>query len=253
MITTRAPRGLLSLPSRYIEFASSGGDIQTRTDRLQTSYQRFRDTVSVEDSDRDLAEQLARQALEVSVNAVNLLEDDSLCRVAHDLLHEIGAYVGGMFGCQLEADEEGAYWDKCTVSLAHRRFGFSVGMSHDVLCSICHEDIDECEHLLGRTYTVIAAKNAENKCTACGSTECLHEPGSAVATYAQPVLSEPTLREVTITPRPRDPLARLEAVEIATDLLIEKLGRNPKGKVLQCMKCLEPCSGFTEASLDDVE
>jgi hypothetical protein len=152
-----------------------------------------------------------------------------------------------MFECQLKADEEGVYWDECAVSLAHRRLGFSVGMSHKVLCSVCHEDIDECEHLLGRTYPVVAARNAEGKCTACGRIECAHEPESTVSIYAQPVLSEPILREVTITPRPRDPLARLQAVEISTNLLIEKLGRNPKGEVLRCMNCLEPCNGFTEA------
>ncbi|MFC4859198.1 hypothetical protein [Actinophytocola glycyrrhizae] len=247
-ITVRADRGLLDLPPTYIEFLSRSSASQTIVERLLFSYRDFQDKVLVQDDDRNLAERLARQALDVSISAFNFLEDDILSMAAHDLFHEIGAYVGGMFGCELEADKEGVYWNRCAVSLAHRRYGFSVGMSHDVLCSVCHEDIDDCKHFLGRTYPTEVTKTVEGKCGACGRIECAHETGSIVEIYSQPVLSGPALREVTVTPRPRDPLARLDAVEIATSSLIETLGQDPAGKKLRCTCCLEPCPGFIETS-----
>lgn len=188
-------------------------------------------------------EEVARRSLARAVDAFNFLEDSHLSDLAHRHAHEAAAVTSGLFGCSFEY-REGAYWDVCPMSLMHQRWGMSMGFTATRLCSICSEDLDTCPHLLGTRYQVTASRTDEGRCNVCGTRGCSHAVGQSVGAYPHPIMADGAIHEVSMVSRPRDPLARLTAIEISIDLLSRTLGQEPTGQEIACYRCLHPCSGF---------
>jgi hypothetical protein len=220
------------------------------------------------------AEKSARDALSSAVDAFNWLDDvrqdleertpisvlsffpsarrampefptvENLVESAHQLAHRTGELVGGLFGCQLVHD--GKSWQKeCPLSFLHIRLGMSPGMACRYACSICEQDPSECEHELGEAYAV-AASRVEGACNICRGDACGHIPGDLYRVRARLSIIEADLREVSLVPRPRDPLARIERLGVDDDRMRQFHGFLPHPEsTLLCHDCMYPCTGFS--------
>lgn len=188
-------------------------------------------------------ESSARRSLGRAVDAFNFLEDTELAEPAHVHAHKVAALAGGIFGCGIKY-RQGTYWDTCPVSLMHSRLGMSVGFTSTRVCSLCGEDLDLCEHLLDVLYEVQVHRSSEGICNACGRLGCSHSDGEMALSYPRPVMGDAQIDEVSLVPRPRDPLARITEVEIDPQLLARSLGAEPSGRSIRCFRCLRPCGGF---------
>jgi hypothetical protein len=71
-------------------------------------------------------------------------------------MDQAGAWVRETFGCQLTRSGT-RYSQTCPVALAHNRIGMSIGGTARRLCSLCGDDLSECEHIPGISYLVRAA------------------------------------------------------------------------------------------------
>jgi hypothetical protein len=195
----------------------------------------------------------ARAALRHAVDAFNYLEDTELADSAHAWVHTAGALVGGMYGCRLPR-EGSVWWDTCPVLLAHKRIGWSPGFTARRMCSICEQDISQCEHLPRQVYPVVAHR-AHGVCSICLRSDCdEHEVGAIYAVHPSAVISDAHLREISLVPRPRDPLARFTAIEIERWMIRSVLGPIPPGATsLTCLRCTDACGGFsTPTDLDPI-
>ena len=194
-------------------------------------------------------EELARAALSHASDAFNYLEDDPLAENAHSWLHRTGELVGGLYECRIELDRD-AWMHSCAVTIGHIRFGASPGFTSIRYCTICDEDISECDHVPGELYTKIAVVDAEGLCSICGSHECPeHMPGLPYQVPAGVRLELTSFDEASLVARPRDPLARFEAIEVSEDALLEHLGSRPRSTDrVRCTRCIGSCSGFTNLS-----
>lgn len=200
------------------------------------------DTVNLDDLERR-----SRAALDAAVDAFDHLEDTDLAAKAHAQAHVIGELVGGLFGCRAER-EDGRWFDVCRLSLMHLRVGLSAGFVAKRHCSICDGDLSECEHMPGTVYGMVAARNSDNVCTVCDDTDCLdHVPGEAYSVVAHAVVRQADLDEISIVPRPRDPLARPSGVELPAEEVMALPGSGRADAVLECHRCTSPCTGFTSA------
>jgi hypothetical protein len=172
---------------------------------------------------------------------------DTLVDQAHAMVHSAGELVGGLFGCRMTYDED-RWYDECVVSLLHLRFGTSAGLRVRYECTVCREDPGDCEHEPGQTYAVSAARSEEGVCTVCDKAECpAHEQGVIYEIVADTKLADPYLREVTLTPRPRDPLCRITGRSVDDDYLRATLGRLPEpGEIVLDHTCMYPCTGFRD-------
>ncbi|MDI5971534.1 hypothetical protein POF50_019740 [Streptomyces sp. SL13] len=192
---------------------------------------------------RDL-ESSARMSLARAVDAFNFLEDTELAEVAHQHAHKVAALVGGVFGCDIKYSED-TYWDTCPISLMHRRWGMSVGFTATRRCSLCGEDLDLCEHLLGTLYEVKIQRTDDGTCNACGHHSCSHIDGDIASVYPHAVKGDLQVHEISWVSRPRDPLARFTRVEFDPQILAHSLGKEPDGRDVRCYRCLHPCESFT--------
>jgi hypothetical protein len=189
-------------------------------------------------------ETTARRALQLAVDAYNFLEDDPLAEFVHIYVHQIAAFVCGIFGCTFIYEDD-VYWDSCPLSLMHRRVGSSIGFTAGHVCSICFNDIEECPHLLDKKYPVTAERDDAGRCTACGASECVHEENTIVEVYPKAIFGKDMqIHEVSYVDRPRDPLARFSQVEMDRDVMVKALGRWPNGGTVECFRCMERCGGF---------
>jgi hypothetical protein len=196
------------------------------------------------------AERYARGGLKRVVDAYNFLEDDvKLESFTHQCAHNIAAFAGGAFGCIFEYDD-GVYYDSCALSMMHHRWGNSMGFTAVRRCSICHQDIDECPHLLGHQYEIEIVIR-DGICNACGAEDCEHKSGDLVQRYPTALIEDVDLFEVSYVRRPRDPLARPSAIELDIDLLTAALRRKPTGEHVCCYRCLDPCNGFYDPFEED--
>lgn len=199
----------------------------------------------------DLAdlERRGRAALDAAVDAFDHLEDTELAGKAHAQAHAVGEMVAGLFGCRAERDGD-RWFDVCRLSLMHLRLGLSPSFDAPRYCSICGGDIADvdCDHDPGRTYSVVAARDTDDSCTVCGEAECLdHVPGAVYATVPDGVIREADLEEISVVPRPRDPLARLDGIELSAQAVAAMPGSDRRNAVLHCERCTSPCTGFTSA------
>ena len=158
------------------------------------------------------AESLGRDALTSAVRAFNLLEDMPEADDAHRLIHEIGMYVSRHFGCKINL-RDGLWRWECPVTIAHLRLGQSIGFTAPRICSICRQNImsDQCSHLPSQTYEVQVVDAC--RCP-CGTDDCHnHMEGDILEVYPRSLVKEAdSLDEISWVPRPRDPLARIEAI-----------------------------------------
>jgi hypothetical protein len=194
-------------------------------------------------------EQCGRAALTAAVDAFNYLEDTELAVEAHMHAHAIGELVAGVFGCRAQR-EDGRWFDVCPLSLMHLRVGSSPGFVARRHCSVCDGDLadpDDCEHLPGVAYPVVAARDQDGNCTICGAVECATHPvGSTHSVPVHAVIHEvDRFDEISAVARPRDPLARYDAVEIPAQAVAALPGSSDSKAVLECTRCVSPCTGFT--------
>jgi hypothetical protein len=223
--------------------------------------------------DWQAAEEACRLALESAADSFNWLDDarhdlgreqlidvesftgqsgkprplGALVDQAHTMVHTAGEMVGGLFGCRITY-RDGRWYDECIVALLHLRFGNSAGLWVRYECSVCRQDPGDCVHEPGLTYSVHAARTDEGMCTICGETDCsAHLPEGTYEVVASASLAHPQLREISITPRPRDPLARIAGRSVEDEDLRTRLGRLPRpDEVVLDHACMYPCRGFTE-------
>jgi hypothetical protein len=192
-------------------------------------------------------EERARAALDAVVDSFNHLEDSDLAGDAHAWAHTIAELVAGLFGCRAKRVND-RWFDVCRLSLMHLRVGMSPGFTARRHCSICGCDLTVCDHIPGVAYPVVAGRSADGRCTICDSASCLtHTPGATYPTVAHPITRQADLREISAVARPRDPLARNNAIEIPAYAVTSLPNHDAANASLHCEWCVAPCTGFTSA------
>ncbi len=195
----------------------------------------------------DKGEQEARDALSSYWSAMNWLEDSDEFAGAHIKLHEAGRSVMQTYGCRYAKTDAGHYEQRCPVSLAHLRFGFSPEMVVDgVLCSICGQDPTGCEHVAGRQYAVTCEKSPE--CNVCRVAKCAHIPGQTYEADCGRIITEiKRVEGIAVVARPATPDARILARPLDTDYVqsTQRLGWR-WGEPARCTECRELCEGFRD-------
>jgi hypothetical protein len=205
--------------------------MEPQTDsRLKTEFQALRPVIARLILDQSLGplprqqehalpgERLGRRALTEAVHTyhyLNALDDAHWSTVAHDNLHQIARFVSLVYGCWHEWDEEdGTWFEICPARLAHIPYGQSMGFTSDYVCSICGEDPSQCPHTPEEEHEVVASRFT-GSCSICGAqAECKHREGEKYEVHPRPIWSNPVLHEVSLVPKPRDPLTRIMALEI---------------------------------------
>lgn len=195
------------LPAAHLPFAMY---FSQEWDTLWSRYQRWhiiacqlRDTAQLSFSDPLPGESDSRQALVHAAAAYRYLRRGPFEHAAHLQLHRIGEMVGGIYGCWYEF-EEGRWMDTCLLSMAHTQMGLSAGFTARRLCSICEQDVSDCEHHPDWLYPVGAARDSD-RCNVCDEETCDHVVGETYLVRPQVKLDSPVIREVSLTPEPRDP------------------------------------------------
>lgn len=153
----------------------------------------------------------ARQALIHATAAYRYLRRGALKHPADLHLHRIGELVGGIYGCWYEFEHD-RWFDTCLASMAHTRMGLSASFTARRVCSICGNDISECEHNLDWLYPVEAARDGAT-CNICEEVQCGHIVGAMYRVRPRVKLDSPVLREVSLTPEPRDPGLLITSME----------------------------------------
>ncbi len=194
----------------------------------------------------DAGEHQAREALSAYWSAMNWLEDTDDCEAAHAKLHDAGRWVMETFRCTYARTDRG-YEQQCPVSLAHLRFGFSpemvVGL---VVCSVCGQDATACEHIVGRVYDVVCAKDPE--CNVCGSEDCAHARGETYSASCHRIITEiKRVEGIALVARPATPDARI--LGRPRDLSLVRSTQPPgwqPGGPARCIECRGVCEGLRE-------
>lgn len=194
------------------------------------------------------AEPLARGALADFRGAMNWLEDTPEFEVAHYRLDQAGRWVREHFGCWLERDGE-TYSRTCPADLAHNRIGLSPGMRNVIReCSVCGLDPRLCRHVTGKVYEA-PRRLIGHRCNQCGAASCDHEDGQLGLVPCYHLITEVgNLDEVSLVPRPAQPMARLSRVSVPLEDLEAQLGPRgwQPGMEVSCDKCLTACHGVRE-------
>jgi hypothetical protein len=165
---------------------------------------------------------------------------------AHMLVHRIGEMVGGLFGCLFTYDD-GRWYEQCPVSLMHVPLGNSPGISMLYGCSVCDGDPSRCTHDFGLLYERIA-ETIDGVCSVCEEKECEHAIGATYPVKAYPRRRSLEVHEISLVPRPRDPLARITARTVDDRDLRAILGFAPTPHVpVMCDTCMYVCEGFRTA------
>jgi hypothetical protein len=200
-------------------------------------------------SDKASAEATARAALADFAGAMNWLEDTPGFDVAHLRLDEAGRWIRETFGCWLTRD--GADYSRtCPADLAHLRVGNSPGMKDVVrVCSVCGQDprSPTCRHIKGRAYPTTRRLIGDD-CNLCGRSGCDHKDGDPGVADCWHLIVEVDLIEVSLVPRPAQPMARISEIDVDGELLEALLGPRgwKPGMDVSCDKCLRPCHGVRE-------
>jgi hypothetical protein len=194
---------------------------------------------------RQRAERDARNALAAYRASLDWAEDSEREDEAHQMLDEAGLWVRRTFGCHLERNGN-AYRQTCPVALGHNRIGLSVGgRASRRVCSLCGDDVSECEHLPGTAYLVPGGSVDLGWCRVCCEADCDHAP---TQTYRAPLVSiirEMDLQEVSVVTKPAHPEARIHAVTVPLSDLRAALGQGfAPGTNVSCDRCLSPCEGL---------
>jgi hypothetical protein len=201
------------------------------------------------------AEREARQARGAAVRAFWWAEDSELEGDQHRLMHEIGQWTRERFGCWLQM-EGSRYTVQCPIVIAHKRFGFSVGYTAKLICSICGGDVSECPHMPDRAYWVRGGPNATGRCPVCMQEACNHEPSRLYRISMTRIVTDMRAREVSLVRRPAGVETRVLTMSVDTGDLQQHLGPAWKpGMPVSCDRCLgglAACQGFDEFEPDAV-
>ena len=190
------------------------------------------------------AEDAARQALGLFARSLDWAEDSPDEDEAHELMDNAGWWVRTTFGCQLGRSGSG-YRQRCPVALAHNRIGLSVGGTAVRVCSICGADFSECEHLPGTAYMVPGGPDPLGWCRVCLKETCEHEPGQQYRVSVVARITEMSVDEVSLVPKPANPECRILEMSISTSDLVEALGSEfVPGSEVSCDRCLYECGGL---------
>jgi hypothetical protein len=200
--------------------------------------------------DRDTAERDARRALQLYARSLDWAEDTPLEDDAHRKMDAAGKWVRSTFGCRLNR-EGTTYKETCPVSLAHNRIGFSIGGSATRICSLCGEDLSECEHLPGTAYMIHGGPSALGWCRVCGEEDCEeHTPDQQYHVAASAIIQDVEVDEISLVSKPAIPEARIFQRSIPTSDLQAALGDAfAPGMEVSCDKCLSPCEGLMKHEL----
>ena len=197
------------------------------------------------------AESLGRDALTSAVRAFNLLEDLPEADDAHRLIHEIGMFVSCHFACKINLRDGLWRWD-CPVTIAHLRLGQSVSFTAPRICSICRQNImsGQCPHLPNQVYEVQVVD--ASRCP-CGTDDChSHMAGDILNVYPTSLAQEAdSLDEISWVPRPRDPLARIEAVSYTPEHMAMMMRTKMPSSVraIECLYCRQACTGLWDCEV----
>jgi hypothetical protein len=191
-------------------------------------------------------EVLARDALASAVRAFNLLEDLPEADDAHQLIHETGMFVSRHFGCKIRLVNGLWRWE-CPVIIAHLRLGQSIGYTAARICSICRESImsERCPHMPNHLYSVVVEDTSRCPCGSRGCTD--HELGTVIEVEPISLTEEAdSLDEISWVARPRDPLARIEAICYSSEQIAILMGAEiPSGvRMIECLHCRQACTGL---------
>jgi hypothetical protein len=222
-----------------------------RYQRWQVLACQLRLTLQSSDHEELPGEAAARRALTHAAGAFRYLRRGPLERAADLQLHRIGELVGGLYGCWHEYKNE-RWFDTCLVRMAHLHMGLSAGFTAKRLCSICGDDFSECVHDPDWLYPV-TAERTDGDCNICGaSDDCDHPPGTEYLVRPTIRLDSAVMREVSLTPNPRDP-----------SLMITSLQSDPqpppptslsyRRRCLACMSgiCEDPGADMSSRALED--
>jgi hypothetical protein len=138
-------------------------------------------------------------------------------------MDQAGAWVRETFGCQLTRSGT-RYSQTCPVALAHNRIGMSIGGTARRLCSLCGDDLSECEHIPGISYLVPGGVSSLGWCRVCLQEACEHTPDQNHRVSVIGIIKEMDLVEVSFVPKPAQPEARIMEMTIPVPELIEALG-----------------------------
>ncbi|HWL37496.1 MAG TPA: hypothetical protein VNQ77_15025 [Frankiaceae bacterium] len=194
---------------------------------------------------RRLAERDARLALALYAGSLDWAEDTEWETEAHHRMDEAGSWVRRTFGCWL-ARTGTSYKQTCPVALGHNRIGFSVGGTARVrICSLCGEDVSECEHLPNTAYLVPGGPTDLGWCRVCLKESCNHLPGEEYRVDVVSIIREMEVEEVSIVSKPAHPEARITEINISVEDLYQQLGDQfTPGMQVSCDRCLLPCQGL---------
>jgi hypothetical protein len=171
------------------------------------------------------------------------MEDDQ-----HRFMHKIGRWTRRNLGCELEFTGSG-YKLRCPIAIAHKRIGFSIGFTAQRICSLCDQDLSECEHVQHRLYWTRGGPGAMGPCRVCMQDSCRHRSDRLYpARVISIVKNVDNVREISLVRRPANPEARMtELPETSSSEFAKKFGpRFKPGMTLSCDRCLGECQGFDE-------
>ncbi len=192
------------------------------------------------------AESTSAGALALYRSSLNWAEDTDQEDDAHRALDEAGRFVREAFGCYLEHDGPN-YRRTCPVDLGHNRLGLSIGGAASRTCSLCGEDLSECEHLPGTAYLVPGGTDELGWCRVCSEEECFeHSPDQLYRTRVITIIQEVGfVDEVSLVNKPAQPDARILSISLSAADLQATLGEDfEPGMEVSCDKCLSPCGGL---------
>ncbi len=195
-----------------MDFSQDWNVLWKRYQRWQVLSSRLRAATEASDKDDLPGQGVARKALEHPAGAYRYLRKGPLERIADLQVHRIGELFGGIYGCRYEYKND-RWFDTCLVRMAHLHMGLSAGFTAKRLCSVCGADFSECDHSPDWLYPV-TAERVRGKCNICGGDEgCEHSPGSQYLVRPTIRLEDAVLREVSLTPNPRDPSLMITSLQ----------------------------------------
>lgn len=242
-------------PDDDLHTAALGERISRRRAAAQSLLRESREAVEghADAQSLDHAEKDARAALALFARSLDYAEDTEEEDEAHRLMDQAGAWVRETFGCQLTRSGT-RYSQTCPVALAHNRIGMSIGGTAKRLCSLCGEDLSECEHIPGISYLVPGGASSLGWCRVCLQEACEHTPDQTHRVPVVGIIKEMDLVEVSLVPKPAQPEARIMEMSIPVSELIEALGDQfVPGDEVSCDACLRECSGLTKHDPENYE
>jgi len=166
----------------------------------------------------------------------------------HELLHEIAKWKHDNLGCHLIKSGNN-YTNRCTITITHKRLGFSMGFTANSTCTLCNKDEFECEHSGNRTYWVKGGIDDKGTCNACGERDCRdHNEEYIYKVCPGRRFENPVLYEVSMVRKPAVPTARLTEIPVSREEIEAALGLidEAAGMVYACHACGGKCPGFIE-------